>query len=342
MAGRDAPVAFEGHRLTQGSAPAGIGRILGIDIGGTKFLAVCLDESGALQSERSVNSPSTGDDLVEAVVDAAGYLCGGPPPAAVGLGIPGLVDSTGTVRIAPNLRGITGVPLSRALAERFPSSRCWVGNDATAACWAEHAVGSAAGSEEVLLVTLGTGIGGGIVSAGRLVEGAHRFAGEIGHMVIDPDGPDCPCGKRGCWERFASGEALGGFGREAAEVGEAPRVLELCGGDISSLRGEHVTAAALEGDEGAAAIMDRYSWWVALGLANLANTLDPELIVIGGGLVSAGDALLGPLRRWFAEMVEAPEARERTQIVPAALGHRAGAIGAGLLANDGGGRGPVR
>ncbi|HET7522669.1 MAG TPA: ROK family protein, partial [Acidimicrobiales bacterium] len=301
-----------------------------------------LDESGALQAERSVNAPSTADDLLEAVVDAAGHLCGGRPPVAVGIGIPGLVDATGTVRIAPNLRGITGAPLSQPLAERFPSSRCWVGNDATAACWAEHSIGSAAGSEEVLLVTLGTGIGGGIVSGGRLAEGVHRFAGEIGHMVIDPDGPDCPCGKRGCWERFASGEALGGFGREAAARGEAERVLELCGGNIASLRGEHVTAAALEGDKGAVVIMDGYSWWVALGLANLANALDPELIVIGGGLVSAGDSLLGPVRRWFAEMVEAPEARERTRIVLAALGHRAGAIGAGLLANDGGGQEPVR
>jgi len=328
--------------LNQGGPPTGPARILGIDIGGTKLLAACLDERGELQNERSVNSPSTADDLLEAVVDAAAHLCDGRPPAAVGMGIPGLIDSTGTVRIAPNLRGITGAPLSPALAERFPSSRRWVGNDATAACWAEHSVGSAAGSDEVLLVTLGTGIGGGIVSGGRLVEGAHRFAGEIGHMVIDPDGPDCPCGKRGCWERFASGEALAGFGKEAASSGEAARVLELCGGDIASLRGEHVTAAALEGDEGAVAIMDRYSWWVALGLANLANTLDPELIVIGGGLVSAGDALLGPVRRWFAQMVEAPDARERTRIVLAALGHRAGAVGAALLANDGGGSEPVR
>ena len=342
MAGRDAPAALEGHRLIQGNPATGPGRILGIDIGGTKFLAASLDQSGELRGEHSVKVPSTADDLLEAVVDAAGELCGGLPPLAVGMGIPGLVDSTGTVRVAPNLPGITGAPLTRALAGRFPSSRCWVGNDATAACWAEHSVGSAAGSDEVLLVTLGTGIGGAIVSGGRSAEGVHRFAGEIGHMVIDPDGPDCPCGRRGCWERFASGDALGGFGREAASSGESARVLELAGGSIASLRGEHVTAAALEGDEGAVAIMDRYSWWVALGLANLANALDPELIVIGGGLVSAGDALLGPVRRWFAEMVEAPEARERTRIVLAALGHRAGAIGAGLLANDGGGSEPVR
>jgi glucokinase len=308
-----------------------VGTTLGIDLGGSKLLAIALDAGGRPTAEWTVASPSTGEELVQAVVDAARQLCGGEP-AGLGVGVPGLVDATGTVRITPNLPGIKGAALVGSLTERFPSSRCWVGNDATAACWAEHSAGAAVGSEEVLLVTLGTGIGGGIVSAARLVEGVHRFAGEIGHMVVDPDGPDCPCGRRGCWERFASGEALGGLGRAAAAAGRADRVLELAGGDVASVRGEHVSAAALAGDGEAAGIMDRFAWWVALGLANLANTLDPELVVIGGGLVSAGDALMQPLRRWFFDMVEAPAARERTRILPAGLGHRAGAIGAGLLA----------
>lgn len=308
------------------------GGVLGIDVGGTKFLAVCLGDDGTVRGEWSVNSPSSGDDLVQEVSDAARQLCGGEP-RAVGVGVPGLVDATGTVRAAPNLQGITGTRLVGALTERFPSTRCWVGNDATAACWAEHSRGAATGSEEVLLVTLGTGIGGGIVSGGRLVEGVHRFAGEMGHMVVDPNGPECPCGKRGCWERFASGDALGAFGRQDAAAGGASRVVELAGGDIASVRGEHVTQAALRGDADAARIMDRFGWWVALGLANLANTLDPELIVIGGGLVSAGEVLMEPIRRWFAEMVEAPEARERTRLLLAAFGHRAGAVGAGLLAD---------
>lgn len=309
----------------------GTGVSLGIDVGGTKFLATCLDEGGQVQGEWTVASPSTGEALVRTVVEAADELCGGEP-RGIGVGIPGLVDSAGTVRIAPNLGGINGTRLAGALAERFPSAATWIGNDATAACWAEHCLGAAAGAEEALLVTLGTGIGGGIVSKARLVEGVHRFAGEIGHMVIDPTGPECPCGKRGCWERFASGDALGMFGRDAVVAGGAARVLKEAGGDVTSVRGEHVTAAVIDGDGEAAAILDVFAWWVALGLANLANILDPELIVIGGGLVSAGDTLMEPVRGWFAEMVEAPEARERTRIVPAALGHRAGAIGAGILA----------
>lgn len=309
------------------------GTTLGIDVGGTKFLAVCLDPAGAPLGEWTVASPPDGDGLIRAVVDAAGELCGGRP-AAIGMGVPGLVDGSGVVRFAPNLLGIGGTPLRDALERRFPGAAFWIGNDATAACWAEHTAGAAAGVGHVLMVTLGTGIGGGIVSSGGLLEGAHGYAGEFGHMVVDPEGPECPCGRRGCWERFASGEALGDAGREAAHAGRARRVLELAAGDLEAIRGEHVTAAAVEGDAEAVRVMDRFGWWVAVGLANLANALDPEAIVIGGGLVSAGESLMEPVRRWFYGMVEAPEARDRTRLVLASLGPRAGAIGAGLLAHS--------
>jgi glucokinase len=191
------------------------------------------------------------------------------------------------------------------------------------------------------MVTLGTGIGGGIISGGRLNEGANRFAGEFGHMVIDPHGPLCPCGKQGCWERYASGSGLGQLGREAALGDRAPAVRALAGGDPEAVRGEHVTEAARMGDADALDIMSRFAWWLALGLANLANILDPAVIVLGGGLIQAGDVLLGPVRAAFAALVEAGEERG-VRIEAAALGERAGAIGAALvagrLADDAGGR----
>lgn len=310
---------------------------LGIDLGGTKLLAVRIDHGGAVGEEWTVPSPATGGALIEVVKSAASALCGGEP-GAIGIGVPGLVDESGTVRFAPNLLGISGTALLYDLQERFRAASLWVGNDANAACWAEHAIGAARGSAEVLLVTLGTGIGGGIVSGGVLVEGVHRFAGEIGHMVVDPSGPLCPCGRHGCWERFASGDALGALGREAAASGRAPSLVRLAGGDATAVRGEHVTAAALGGDPAARELMDRFAWWVALGLANLANILDPEVIVIGGGLALAGEELVEGVRRWFVGMVEAADARARTKLVPALLGARAGAIGAGLLAANAGGR----
>jgi glucokinase len=214
-----------------------------------------------------------------------------------------------------------------------PGATTWVGNDATAAAWAEHVVGAGHGLADVLMVTLGTGIGGGIIAGGRLIEGRHRYAGEWGHMVIDPHGPPCPCGKRGCWERFASGSGLGRLGRETAQAGRARHVVELAGGDAEGVRGEHVSIAAAEGDPEALAIMGSFAWWLALGLANLANIFDPGVIVIGGGLVEAGEILMAPVREAFASLVQAGERRD-TAIRAATLGSRAGAVGAALLARS--------
>lgn len=321
--------------MALGHAPAtGAGAELsaiGVDVGGTKLRAVRLDEGGAMATDPTQASPRDGSSLVAEIVASAGRLSRGIS-TAVGVGVPGLVDAAGVVRFAPNLHGVEGYELAATLRDALPGASVWVGNDATAACWAEHSQGAGRGSGEVLMITLGTGIGGGVVSGGRLIEGINHYAGEFGHMVVDPHGPRCPCGKQGCWERFASGSGLGALGREMAIAGEAPRVVELAGGDPETVRGEHVTAAAAEGDPAAIDIMRRFAWWVALGLSNLANALDPEIIVLGGGLVSAGDVLLEPTRAAFTDLVEAPSVRGDVRIEPAALGVEAGAIGAALLA----------
>lgn len=186
----------------------------------------------------------------------------------------------------------------------------------------------------MLFVALGTGIGGGLVAGGRLVEGAHGYAGEFGHMVVEPHGRHCGCGKRGCWERYASGSGLGVLGREMALAGRIPGIVELAGGDPESVRGEHVTTAAAAGDPAAVEILDELAGWLALGLANLTNALDPGLIVLGGGLATAGEALVGPTRRAFDGLVEARDARDGLRIELAALGERAGAVGAGLRASE--------
>jgi glucokinase len=186
----------------------------------------------------------------------------------------------------------------------------------------------------MVLVTLGTGIGGGIVAGGELQHGAAGFAGEPGHMVVDPHGPPCPCGRRGCWERYASGSGLGRLARDAAYAGQAEVVLALAGGDPEDVRGEHVTTAAADGDAEAIAVLRDFAWWVALGVSNLENLLDPEVVVIGGGLAEAGELLLGPTRDAYATLVLGYEYRPPVRIVGAELGAEAGAIGAGLLALD--------
>lgn len=307
------------------------GPAVGVDIGGTKILAVRLGPDGRVEDDARVATPKDGDEVVARILEVVAALAGADRPVAVGVGAPGMVDRSGVMRFSPHLPGLVGLPVVERLRAAFPDSSLWVGNDATAAGWAEHRLGAAAGAADVVMVTLGTGIGGGIVSGGRLKEGANGFAGEFGHMVIDPHGPLCPCGKQGCWERYASGSGLGQLGREAALGHRAPRVRALAGGDPEAVRGEHVTRAAGEGDPDAMEIMGRFAWWLALGLANLANVFDPEVIVLGGGLVEAGDVLLAPVRSAFAELVEAGEERG-VRIEAAVLGERAGAVGAGLVA----------
>jgi glucokinase len=317
-----------------------MGPAIGVDIGGTKVLGVLLDEHGAVVAEARAGTPGLGPELLGAVASVVASVAeptkslpGGVP---VGVGAPGLVDRDGVLRFAPNLPRFVGLPIRAGLASLLPGTRVRVGNDATCAGWAERVLGAGRGRSYVLLVTLGTGIGGGIVVDGRLYDGASGFAGEIGHMVVDPNGPRCPCGRRGCWERFASGSGLGRLGREAAHAGEAARVVELAGGDPEAVRGEHVTRAAAEGDPGAVTVMSRFGWWLALGLANLANVFDPECFVLGGGLVEAGEVLLRPVREAFADLVEAPSHRPPIDIVAASLGERAGAVGAALLARQDG------
>jgi glucokinase len=307
---------------------------VGVDIGGTKLLAVRLSPEGAVEGEPLLApAPRRPDELVASVLGAAQRLSTGRP-TSIGVGVPGLVDSADRLVFAPNLAGAAGATVGSSLRAGAPGARVWVGNDANAAGWAEHQAGAGSGSTDMLMVTLGTGIGGAIVQGERLVEGANRFAGEFGHMVVDPNGPQCPCGKRGCWERFASGAGLGVLARELAMAGGAPELTARAGGDPEDVKGEHVTAAAASGDGPAVEIMRRFGWWVALGLANLANLFDPELIVVGGGLVEAGRVLMDPIEAAFVDLIEAAGIRPIPEIRPARLGHLAGAVGAGLLGRN--------
>lgn len=292
-----------------------------------------LDGGGDIVAEHRIATPQSGSGaaLVDAVAEVAGELQDGQR-IPVGVGVPGLVDRDGTLRFAPNIPRVVEVAVRSEVEARL-GVPVQVDNDATCAAWAERLFGAGVGRDHVILVTLGTGIGGGIVIEGQLVRGAHGFAGEIGHMVVDAiGGLPCPCGQTGCWERYASGSGLGRLAREAAHARHIPDVVARAGGDPEAVRGEHVTEAAAAGDAAALEVMARFAWWVALGLANLANAFDPECFVLGGGLVEAGSILLDPVRASFVDLVEAASHRPPIDIVPAALGERAGAIGAALLA----------
>jgi glucokinase len=308
---------------------------VGVDVGGTKVLAIAVDETGRrVGNEARRPTPRGAEALLDVMVGVITEVRAslGEPIDAVGVGVPGLVDRSGRLAVGPNLPGIADVPFRDELQSRLDLPVA-ADNDANCATWAEVRLGAARGADDAFMITFGTGIGGGLVAGGTLQRGHNGFAGEPGHMVVNPDGIPCPCGRRGCWERYASGSGLGRIGREAAESGRGDRLIELAG-EAELVRGEHVATAASEGDPGAVEVFRQFGWWAALGIANLVNVLDPEIVVVGGGLVEAGDVVMAPIRTAFRDLVLAGDERPEVPIVPAALGALAGAIGAALVGFD--------
>lgn len=312
------------------NASAGAARRVGIDVGGTKAQGVVLDEAGEVIDTAHHLTPR-GDGSLGALVDVLVELAEElRHDGSVGVGVPGLVTREGVLRAAPNLDGVADFEIRRLVSERLgvPVS---VDNDATCATVAEWLHGAAAGTTDMMLVTLGTGIGGGMVSDGLLHRGRNGFAGEFGHMVVNPDGPRCPCGRRGCWERYASGSGLAMLAREAATGHRLRDVVRRAGGDPQAVRGEHVQLAARDGDSEALAVIDDFARWVALGLSNLTNAFDPEMFVLGGGLAAAADLYRDPITAWYGELLYQPHLRPAPSIAFAHWGPLAGAVGAALL-----------
>jgi glucokinase len=298
----------------------------GIDVGGTKCLGVVvdLDQPDVVRREVRVATPSGEQAILDGLVALADDL---GPYDSLGIGLPGLVTRQGILRAAPNLVDVADLPVGPHLAAEL-GRPVVVQNDATCALAGEWRLGAAAGFDDVLIATLGTGIGGGIVAGGRLQLGANGFAAEIGHMIVDPDGPPCPCGRRGCWERFASGSGMAHLARVAIDAG---RLRPSLAGPDGEVRGEDVERAAGDGDAEAVAVIDEWARWLAIGLVSLTNILDPGRIVLGGGLSKNPAVLLPPVQRWFDALLYAPELRPHPSLVFAELGEHAGAIGAALL-----------
>jgi glucokinase len=308
----------------------------GIDLGGTNVRCGVVDGDGVIVAEhRAVTQHGASwSELVTVMAGLVRTLAADHPDAgAVGVGAAGLVTREGEVRYAPNIPGLRRAPIRTALTDQL-GLPVFVDNDANAAAHGELVHGAARGANYALVITLGTGIGGGIIARGRVIRGAHGFAAEIGHFQIDSDGPVCACGERGHWEAFASGTALGRMGRERAAAGGAAAIVALAGGDPAAVEGVHVGDAAQAGDAEAQELVSEYAALVAVGLAGLANILDPDRIVVSGGLVELGDTLFTPLRHAFADRLEGAEYRPHVEIVPAQLGDRAGVIGAAALARE--------
>lgn len=315
---------------------------IGIDIGGTKIAGGLVDSGGTIVRRARRDTPAQEPDAIVAatveLIDELGAAAraGGVEAPKVGVACAGYIDKQGAnVLFAPNIAW-RHEPL-RARLEEATGHAVVIENDANAAAYGEFLHGGGADVDDMVMVTLGTGVGGGIVLDGELMRGSHGIAAEIGHMRVVPGGHLCGCGNRGCFEVYASGSALVREARELVASGapEAARLREACAGDPEALRGAHVTAAAQEGDAAALALLSEIGRWVGEGCASLAAVLDPAVFVIGGGLAEAGDLVLGSARIHFADELTGGGHRPSPRFVVAQLGNDAGVIGAAALAERG-------
>ncbi len=312
-------------------------RVIGIDAGGTKLLGGVVDEQLVVHHRvrrtwRGDDRGATLDTFVEAVEEVRAAA---PDVEAVGFGIPSLVNPDTGVSVWSNHLPLDDIPFRDLMSERL-GLPVHVDNDANLALLAEHRRGAARGASHALMLALGTGIGGGIVIDGKVYRGATGAAGELGHLVVDLDGAECPgdCPGHGCLEVVASGSAIGLAGEVAGgERPESPIGRRLASGEQVS--GQYVTELAHSGDESAVAALAAVGRRLGAGLIGLVNVFNPEVIVIGGGAVAAGELLLGPAREEVAEHA-LPPAREAVRIVPAHFGDESGMVGAALFALDGG------
>ncbi len=317
------------------TAPSRDSRFIGIDVGGTKILGIVTDgvTANVITSERmpTPKDPDKFADGILAVVET--LLAREPGVKGIGVGVPGLVDYNGVLHYGPNVQGVLGLDIAGDLSERFALPAV-AENDGYLTALTEHRLGAARGHDHAIIVTQGTGIGGGLVVGGQVLRGANGFAGEPGHMLVNRFGHVCACGQRGCWESVSSGAGLANIARELVEEGRGQGILAAAGGDPTKIRGEHVSSANDAGDADGQEVLDRFSWWVAQGIASLIALLDPSIVVLGGGLSAISEGFISAVASQVPEAVVGGEYRPAVPIAAAEFGAEAGAVGAALRARD--------
>jgi glucokinase len=313
-----------------------VGLAIGIDIGGTKVAAGVVDEHGNVLARARRRTPSSDPDhIIDVCVEIVRQLRSEYDVEIIGVGAAGYIDATrSTVLFAPNLAW-RRTPLREQVSQRLGTDVV-VENDANAAAWGEFRFGAGEKEPDLVVLTVGTGIGGGLIINSQLYRGQFGIAAEPGHIRVVPGGRKCGCGNLGCWEQYASGSALVRAAREVAteRKHDAKRLMQLAG-DIDGIDGPVVTRAAQEGDPAAIDCFDEIGRWLGQGMADLAALLDPGRFVIGGGVAEAGDLLLRSARDTYEASLTGRGYRPVAQIVPARLGSDAGLIGAADLARGG-------
>lgn len=305
--------------------------VVGIDLGGTKIAAALFDSKGDILNRERMETANarTAEEVVQRMIDMVRSVSLGHPLSGVGLASPGAVNSKeGIVLHGTNLPEWENVPLKKWMGESL-GVEVQVVNDANAAAWGEYVRGAGKRSENMVYVTFSTGIGAGIVLDGKLLLGTTSFAGELGHNIIEPNGPECICGNKGCWEMFASGTAIRNSALELMRS-KPSAIAELAAARNEAISSKHVFEACKQQDEVAVEVVDHAVYYMALGLANAVHTFNPDRIVIGGGVSKAGDQLFPALRAQTEKLVMKPY-RGTYTIVPAGLQDDVGLIGAAAL-----------
>ncbi len=307
---------------------------VGVDVGGTKISAGLVDEDGQLVSRDRTQSPATDPpEIVRTIGELVRSLVGSREVEAVGVCAAGFVDKQrATMVFAPNLAW-RDEPLKDHL-EKELDLPVVVENDANAAAWGEFTFGAGVDVEDLLMLTIGTGVGGGIVIDGELVRGGFGMGGEVGHIQMVPNGVKCGCGNLGCLESYGSGRALLRMTREHAleDPSAAANVLQRAGGDPARISGPLITEAAQAGDSFAIDRLAEIGDWIGQGVATLAAVLDPNMVVVGGGVGEAGDLLLDPIRESFENHVTVRGHRPMLELRQAQLGNAGGMVGVADLA----------
>ena len=310
---------------------------IGVDLGGTNIATGVIDENYKIIGRGKVKTraPRPAEEIFASIKEAADMAVADAgisydEISSIGIGTPGSVNKdTGDIEFSNNLK-FHNVPAKKMLEDLF-GKPVFLENDANAAALGEAVAGCGNGVKDFIAVTLGTGVGSGIIIDGKIHRGSNFCGGEMGHMVINVDGIPCNCGRKGCWEKYASATALVSQAVEAMEGNKDSLLWKTCEGDLNKVDGRSIFAALDMGDEVAKAVVDRYLYYVAVGIANIINALQPEIICVGGGIIGQGEKILKPIREIIKNERYSVYANKQAAIVPAALGNDAGIIGAALL-----------
>lgn len=310
---------------------------IGVDLGGTNISVGVVDEDFNIigRGKTKTNSPRPAEEIFEDIAkcismaaDDAGISL--DEVNVIGVGTPGSVnDETGYIDYSNNLR-FDKVPAKQML-EELTGKPCFFANDASCAALGELYAGAGKGCKNLIAITLGTGVGSGIVIDGKVFRGANSAGGEIGHTVINVNGAECTCGRKGCWESYASATALIAQTKHAMKENPESKMWNCAGNDIESVNGRTAFDAMRMGDEAAKAVVDKYIYYVAVGIINVINVFQPDVLCVGGGICNEGETLLAPIRKYVVEERYSKYAQKQTEICKAQLGNDAGIIGAAML-----------